>query len=461
VCQGVTRSGVPMAARVLVVDDEEPNRLTLERILVREGIEVLHAPDGRAAVPLLRDERPDLLLTDLKMPGMTGLELMRIARTLDPEIEVIVMTAFGTVETAVEAMKEGAWDFVAKPLRRAELVRALRKALEKRRLVRENKQLREELARAIPHEVVGRSGPMRELLEEARQVADSHASVLITGESGTGKGRLVRWMHEASPRREKPLISVNCGALPEALMESELFGHEAGAFTGATHRREGRFELADGGTLFLDEVTEMAPQLQVKLLRVLQDGEFERLGGTRTLRADVRLLAATNRDPEQAITEGRLREDLYYRLNVIRLDLPPLRARRDDIPLLAWHFLQHSARRNGRQIHALAPEAMDALAAWRWPGNVRELENAIERAVVLCRGDTVELAHLPKALRGEGVAPTQLCFPVGTPLKTVERDMILATLRHCDGDKVVAAELLGITARTIYRREAEWREEEG
>jgi two-component system response regulator HydG len=244
-------------------------------------------------------------------------------------------------------------------------------------------------------------------------------------------------------------------------MESELFGHEAGAFTGATQRREGRFELADGGTLFLDEVTEMAPQLQVKLLRVLQDGEFERLGGTRTLRADVRVLAATNRDPEQAIAEGRLREDLYYRLNVIRLDLPPLRARRDDIPLLAWHFLQHSARRNGRQIQALAPEAMDALIAWRWPGNVRELENAIERAVVLCRGDTVELAHLPKALRGEGAAPTQLCFPVGTPLKTVERDMILATLRHCEGDKVVAAELLGITARTIYRREAEWREEEG
>ncbi len=445
---------------VLVVDDEEANRLALDRILAREGITVSHASDGREALDRIRAEPPDLMLTDLKMPGMTGLELMKAARTLDPDLEVIVMTAYGTVETAVEAMKEGAWDFVTKPLRRSDIVRAVRKALEKRRLVAENRALKDELARAVPDDLVGRSARMRGVLDEARQVADSVASVLITGESGTGKGMLARWIHQASPRRAKRLVTVNCGALPESLLESELFGHEAGAFTGAQGRREGRFELARGGTIFLDEVTEMSPQVQVRLLRVLQEGEYERVGGSKTLQADVRVIAATNRVPEKAIAEGRLREDLFYRLNVIRIHMPGLRERPDDIPLLARHFATLYASRNSRAIRGISPEAADALSAWPWPGNVRELENAIERAVVLNRDDIIDLDDLPPAIRRREGVQAALTFPVGTPIKQVERRMIEATLQSVDGDKALAAQLLGITARTIYRREAEWREEE-
>ncbi len=444
---------------VLVVDDEEANRLTLERILVREGLDVRHAADGRTALRRLREDPPAVLLTDLKMPGMDGIELMRAARLIDPDLEVIVMTAFGTVESAVEAMKEGAWDFVTKPFRRSDIVRAVRKAIEKRALVAENRALKDELARATgAAELIGRAPAFRRVLEEARQVADSMASVLITGESGTGKGVLAGWIHRASPRRDRPMITVNCAALPEALLESELFGHEAGAFTGATGRREGRFDLARGGTLFLDEVTEMSPVVQVKLLRVLQEGEYERVGGTRTLRADVRVIAATNRDPERAMREGRLREDLFYRLNVVRLDLPPLRERPEDIPLLAQAFVQRYAARNRRPIRGLSRAAVDALNRWPWPGNVRELENAIERAVVLSRDDLIDVDDLPPAIREHLDAPDRLVFAVGTPLKVVERRMIEATLRHTGGDKALAASLLGITARTIYRREAEWRE---
>ena len=445
---------------VLVVDDEEANRLTLERILVREGLNVRHAANGREALERAREEPIALMLTDLKMPGMDGLSLMKTARSLDPDLEVIVMTAYGTVEAAVEAMKEGAYDFVTKPLRRAELVRAVRKALEKRALVVENRALKDELARAQPEDLIGRSGPMRALLEEARQVADSEASVLVTGESGTGKGLLARWIHRSSPRRDGRLVTVNCAALPEALLESELFGYEAGAFTGAQGRKEGRFDLARGGTLFLDEITEMSPGVQAKLLRVLQDGEYERVGGTRTLRADVRVIAATNRDPEAVVREGRLREDLYYRLNVIRLHLPPLRERRDDIPLLARHFVALHARRNKRPVSGVSAEAMDVLMMWPWPGNVRELENALERAVVLARGELVGVSDLPPALRNQTSGPSVLHFAVGTPLKDVERDMIEATLKAVGGDKARAAALLGITSRTIYRREAEWRGEE-
>jgi two-component system response regulator HydG len=447
-----------MPPRVLVVDDEAANRAALDRILQREGMEVVHAESGREALEKLRATAPDLLLTDLKMPGITGIELMRGARAIDPAIETIVMTAFGTVETAVEAMKEGAWDFVTKPLRRAELVAACKKALERRSLRAENRALKAELGQVRADELIGRSAPMRALLEEARQVADATASVLLCGESGTGKGKLARLLHELSPRRAKPMVTVNCGALPENLLESELFGHEAGAFTGAVARREGRFELAAGGTLFLDEVTEMSPALQVKLLRVLQDGDYERVGGSRTLRADARIVAATNRDPEQAVAQGTLREDLYYRLNVIRLDLPPLRARADDVPLLAMHFLRLHAARNGRAVDSIAPEALDALCRYRWPGNVRELENVLQRAVVLCRGESIELSHLPAPLREAGPADT-LSFAVGTPLKVIERRMIEATLKQVDGDKTVAAQLLGITTRTLYRREAEWRGE--
>jgi DNA-binding NtrC family response regulator len=443
---------------VLVVDDEEANRLTLERILVREGINVEHAENGQAALIRIRESRPDLVLTDLKMPKMSGMQLMRAAHELDPDLVFVLMTAFGTVETAVSAMKEGAYDFVTKPLRRTEIVRTVQNAVKRRALVKENRSLRDQLDTKRNEDFIGHASAMRAVIEEARQVADSMASVLITGESGTGKGLLARFLHDASPRQEGPLITVNCGALPENLLESELFGYEKGAFTGANERKAGRFDSAAKGTLFLDEITEMSPPVQAKLLRVLQDGEYERLGGTKTLQSDARILAATNSNPEEAVAAGTLREDLFYRLDVIRLHLPPLRERTEDIPILARHFVTHYNRRHGRGIGAIAPDAVEALHAWTWPGNVRELENAIERAVVLCRKDTIGVEDLPPALVAHRGAPTRLTFEVGMPLSLIERRMIEATLARVDGDKTRAAELLGVTSRTLYRRLAEWRD---
>ena len=448
---------------ILVIDDEESNRLALERIFTREGWPVRVAADGRQGLEIRREGDVGVVVSDLKMPGMGGLELLRAARQIAPEVQVILVTAYGTVESAVEAMKEGAYDFVTKPLRRTEVLASVRKALERRDLLRENLQLRQQIAQVTPGELVGQSGSLRSVMEEARQVAPSMASVLLTGESGTGKGLLARSIHSMSGRPGR-LVTINCGALPEALLESELFGYESGAFTGAHGRKEGRFDLAANGTLFLDEVTEMPLPLQVKLLRVLQDGEYERLGGTRTLRAEVRVLAATNRDPEQAVAENRLRSDLYYRLNVIRLHVPALRERRADIALLARHFASRHAARNGKPLRGLDPDAVSALERYGWPGNVRELENALERATILAREDVVRLVDLPPAVRAAASVasePERLTFAPGTPIRDVERQMIEATLRQCNGDRALAANLLGITARTIYRREAEWREESG
>jgi len=449
-----------MSQTILVVDDDESNRVTLERLLGREGYEVHHAATVREAMERLRAHPADLVLTDLKMPGMSGIDLLKAVRTLDPDVEVVVTTAYGTVETAVEAMKEGAYDFVAKPLKRLELVTTVRKALEKRSLQVENRRLREQLAEVGEGEVIGQSDVMRTLIAEVEQVAPADATVLLTGESGTGKGRIARMLHQLSRRRDRRFVTVNCAAIPESLLESELFGYEKGAFTGATQRKEGRFDLARGGTLFLDEITEMASSVQVKLLRVLQEGEYERVGATETLRADVRVIAASNRDIEKEVEEGRLRKDLFYRLNVIRLEIPPLRDRYDDIPLLAQHFLVKFNRKNGTSLQGFTAEALEALAAWPWPGNVRELENAVERAVVLCREDRIDLDDLPAAIRKGRGARQRISFEVGTPLKHVERRMIEETLRSTGGDKVLAASLLGITARTIYRREAEWAQEE-
>jgi two-component system, NtrC family, response regulator HydG len=447
-------------SRVLVVDDDDANRLTLERILQREGYAVAHAATGRDALEVIRAQPIDVVLTDLKMPGMSGIDLLKAARKVDPDVEVVVMTAYGTVETAVEAMKEGAYDFVAKPLKRLELVTALRKAMEKRSLQAENRRLREQLGAIGEGEVIGRSQVMRALLDELEQVAASDATVLLCGESGTGKGRLARLLHRMSRRKDARLVTVNCASLPEALLESELFGYEKGAFTGAVSRKEGRFDLARGGTLFLDEITEVLPPVQVKLLRVLQEGEYERVGGTETLGADVRFIAASNRDIEQEVAAGRFRTDLFYRLNVIRLNVPPLRERPEDVPLLAQHFLVLYSRKNAKEVRAFTPEALEALCAWRWPGNVRELENAVERAVVLSRDDRIGTNDLPPALRKSEGGRKRIAFEVGTPLKTMERRMIEETLRFCNGDKNLAASLMGITARTIYRREAEWGEED-
>jgi two-component system response regulator HydG len=442
---------------ILVVDDEPANRQVLARILTREGYDVEQADDGRQALELLRGGGFELVLTDLKMPGMDGLELLQAVRALGADVEVIVMTAYGTVEAAVGAMKDGAYDFITKPLRRVELVTTVRKALEKRHLASENRSLRARLGEE--DEVIGRSPAMRRLLQEIEQVAPSEASVLLEGESGTGKGLLARRIHASSPRAGGRLITVNCAAIPENLLESELFGYEQGAFTGARGRKEGRFDLARGGTLFLDEVTEMSLATQVKLLRVLQEGEYERVGGTKTLEADCRILSATNRDLDRAVAEGGFRGDLYYRLNVIRVRVPSLSERPEDVPLLAQFFLARYASKNRKQVDGFSAEALDALQGYRWPGNVRELENVVERAVVLARDGSVGLEQLPEPVRQGRGALSMLSFQVGTPIKEMERAMIESTLRFAGGDKNLAANLLGITARTIYRREAEWARE--
>ncbi len=448
VCQTV---GMPF---ILVVDDQEANRVTLERILKREGWEVAQAQDGRTALEQVRQCQPDVVVTDLKMPGMDGLELLRAIKSISPEVEVLMMTAYATVETAVDAMKEGAWDYVTKPLRRTELVSGITKALERRGLVRENKALREQLDGQ--QAVIGSSPAMKRLMEEVAQVAPTDASVLFVGESGTGKGLLARALHRRSRRSEEPMITVNCGAIPDNLLESELFGHEAGAFTGADKRKEGRFDLAAGGSLFLDEVTELPQALQVKLLRVLQDGAYERVGGTRTLQANARVISATNVELEAELESGRFRKDLYYRLNVIQIRVPPLRDRTEDIPLLATHFLEHYSQKNNKHFQGFNPKTLEMLSDYPWPGNVRELENAIERAVVLCRDSQIEPENLPGPIQQTQTSPRTLSFSLGTPLKDMERRMIEETLRHCSGDKGLAANLLGITARTLYRREATW-----
>jgi two-component system response regulator HydG len=447
------------AQTVLIVDDERSILESLGKIFEREGLTVLSAEGGAAGLELLRKHRVGVLLTDLMMPGgMSGMDLLKAARTVAPETEVVLMTAYGTVETAVEAMKEGAYDFVTKPLKRAHVVRIVKNALEKQSLIVENRALRAQLEERRRRTIVGTSLAWRRTMDVIVQAAPSEATVLLLGESGTGKELLARTIHEHSPRAGKPFIPVNCAAIPESILEAELFGYEKGAFTGATSRREGRFEAAHGGTLFLDEIGEIPMHLQVKLLRVLQEGEIERLGASgRPTRIDIRLVAATNKDLHRAVKEGRFREDLYYRLNVISVNIPPLRDRRDDIPLLVEHFIQVYREKNGKPITGCSRRALDLLCDYAWPGNVRELENAIERAVVLTRGQAIGEDDLPREVReqapGLGDAGGRvLAFPIGTPLEVIEREAIHETLRHTKGDKRLAAQLLGIATRTIYRK---------
>lgn len=448
---------------VLVVDDEPGIVDSLRKVFERESLRVVTARNGAEALDVLRKTSVAVMLTDLMMPGMSGLDLLRASRQISPETETVLMTAYGTVENAVEAMKDGAYDFVTKPIKRAHITRAVAKALEKQSLVRENRSLREQLAAQKKHEAVGQSLMWRRTLETVAQAAPSMATVLLLGESGTGKELLARAIHQGSPRSAAPFVAVNCAALPESILEAELFGYERGAFTGAVQRQEGRFAQANGGTLFLDEIGEIPIHVQVKLLRVLQEGEVERLGG-KTVKIDVRLVAATNQDLRLAVREGRFREDLYYRLNVIQIRLPPLRDRRDDVPLLAEHFLRLFAARNGRQVHGFTPDTMLTMERYDWPGNVRELENAVERAVVLTRGPMIGVDDLPQEIRtGTGGAADgrTLAFPVGTPLGEIERRVIHATLDHCGGDKRLCAQILGIATRTIYRRLEEERGVDG
>jgi len=450
-----------MQGTVLVVDDEQENLDSLERIFSREGWRVLLAASAEKGLQTLRSEPVDVVFTDLMMPGMSGQELLRGVRAVAPEAEVVLMTAYGTVEAAVAAMKDGAYDFLTKPLKRHAVLKSAQQALEKRRLLQENKQLRARLAGA-QQPIVGQSPSLRATLDVIRQAAPSSATVLLLGESGTGKELFARALHEHSPRSPGPFVPINCAAIPETILESELFGYERGAFTGAVQRKEGRIERAQGGTLLLDEVGELTPSVQVKLLRFLQEGEIERLGGTGTVKVECRVVAATNQDLQARVREGKFREDLFYRLNVIQVVLPPLRDRPEDIPLLADHFIARYAAKNGKPIRGLTRAALAALESYPWPGNVRELEHAIERAVVLSRGAEIDEADLPESVRSGGAALTAgiagateghtLTVPLGTTMEEIELRVIRETLRQTKGDKNLAAQLLGIAARTIYRK---------
>src|SRR5947207_7892765 len=441
-------------AMLLIADDDPGLRESLERTLTREGYRVILASDGTAALERLQAGGVDLVLTDLKMPGLSGIELLRAVKAIAADVDVILLTAFGTVEEAVKAMKEGAYDFLTKPFQRAQLLRLIRQALERRVLIQQNRALQQRLDDLLAQgAVVGSSPAFRRMMTLVEQVADSSATVLIQGESGTGKELVASTIHARSARSRGPFIAVNCAALPETLLESELFGYEKGAFTGPAGRKEGRCELADGGTLFLDEVSDLSPVTQPKILRVLQEGEFERLGGTHTIQVDVRIVAATNQDLPEMVKEKRFREDLYYRLNVITIRVPPLRERHEDIRVLAQHFLRVYAAKNGRKLEGFSNEALERLESYAWPGNVRELENLIERTVLLSRKDRIDAEDLPEEVAGVKRPPRDAILElVGTPLAEIEQRLLDETLRITGGNKTQAAKLLGIDVRTVARK---------
>lgn len=443
-----------MPVNLLLVDDQSEILEGLKMAFRRTEHNVMAASSGEQAVAILNSEPVDVVLTDLMMEGLDGMAVLRHARSLETPPAVIILTAFGTIEGAVEALKEGAYHYLTKPVNVKELRHLVDKASEHRNLVRENQDLRQQIDKRYGMEgMVGETSEMQQLYDKVRLIAPTKANVLILGESGTGKEVLARAIHQISPRARKPFVAVHCAALPEALLESELFGHERGAFTGAVSKRQGRFELADGGTIFLDEIGEVPLSMQVKLLRVLEAREIQRVGGTDTVPVDVRIVAATNRDLSDEVAEGRFREDLYYRLNVVSVTLPPLRHRRADIPVLARHFLRELAAENHREVPEISKEALEALTAYHWPGNVRELRNVLEQTFVFLRGTTVEAANLPKDLASGKETPKDgLFFPLGLPLEEVETEYLKRTLDSVDGNRTKAADILKISRRTLQRR---------
>jgi DNA-binding NtrC family response regulator len=443
---------VAKKGRILVVDDEANARTALAELLRDEGYDVDMAADAFKALGKHESFGPHVVVTDLKMPGMDGIELIAKLRETDDPPAVVVMTAFGDVSTAVQAMRCGASDYLTKPINFDELLVVLDKIFEHRDLASETRQLRARVRdRVAPDNIIGTAPPMQRVFEIIDQVAPSKATVLITGESGTGKELVANAIHQRSPRSGGPFIKLHCAALAESLLESELFGHEKGSFTGAIGRKDGRFSLADGGTLFLDEIGEVSPSIQVKLLRFLQEREFERVGGTQAIKVDVRVIAATNRNLQDEIAKGRFREDLFYRLNVVALEMPSLRERRADIPALVKFFIDRYAADNGKTIDGCSPQTLELLMNYNWPGNVRELENAIERAVVLCAGSMLEPGHLPPNVK-PAVMPTGMPVVPGATMAEVERYVILETLKATAGSTSRAAEMLGISARTIQYR---------
>ncbi len=444
----------PVAERVLIVEDDPATRSGLAELVQAWGFLTDEAADGEEAMRKVTTFRPAIIVSDLVMPRMGGADLLRALKDQLSDITLILLTAQGTVDSAVEAIKDGAYDYLSKPVDPQRLQILLKKAVERQDTLREVRALRRQLREQGSFgRIIGNSPGIRAVYRVIEQSAPTSASVLISGESGTGKELIAQTIHELSPRATFPFVAINCAAIPETLLESEIFGHEKGAFTGATDRRTGVFELAHRGTLFLDEIAEMMPATQVKLLRVLQERIFRRLGGRQEISVDVRVIAATNQNPQDAVNSGKLREDLFYRLNVFALDLPPLRARREDIPLLVQTFLSEFNRTNAKGIRAVDQEAMYLLERYPWPGNIRELRNVIERATILAESEFIEPRHLPPTLisRGEESLPTLTIAP-GTTVDEAERRLILLTLDHTRNNKTRAAEILGISLKTLHNK---------
>lgn len=441
------------AYSILIIDDEPGNVESLGRIFQREGFEVDVAYDGQQSLEVLRNKSIDIALCDVMMPQFDGLDLLKAIKAVSPYTQVIMISAYGTIDRAVEAMRRGAYDFVSKPLKRREIVKLVHKALETSALIQENQSLREQLRELEKSPLlIGQSAALRHILSIIKQVAQSPSTVLIQGASGTGKELVAREIHRLSSRGHKKFIALNCSAFPETLFDSEMFGYEKGAFTGANTTKQGRFELANGGTLFLDEIGELAPSIQVKLLRVLQERQIERLGGTEPISIDIRLIAATNKDLNAKMEAGNFREDLFYRLNVIKIDVPTLSERREDIPILAQHFLNKYAGSSRHPSLHLTPETVEILQDYAWPGNVRELENAMERSAILASGPILRPSDLPPEIYRTQTEGNFFVIQFGTPLDQIERVVISETLRRTGGDKKIAAQLLGVATRTIYRK---------
>jgi DNA-binding NtrC family response regulator len=453
----------PAPERVLIVEDDSATRSGLAELVQNWGFLTDEAPDGETAMRKITTFRPAIIVSDLVMPRMGGLELLRALQDQLTDLTFILLTAQGTVDSAVEAIKEGAYDYLSKPVDPQRLQILLQKAVERQSTLREVRQLRRQLREQGSFgRIIGNSPGIRTVYRVIEQSAPTSASVLIAGESGTGKELIAQTIHEISPRATFPFVAINCAAIPETLLESEIFGHEKGAFTGATDRRTGVFELAHRGTLFLDEIAEMMPATQVKLLRVLQERTFRRLGGRQEISVDVRVIAATNVIPQEAVNSGKLREDLFYRLNVFALDLPPLRERREDIPLLVQSFLNEFNRTNGKAVRGVDQEALYLMERYPWPGNIRELRNVIERATILADSEFIESKHLPPTLitRGEESLPTMTISP-GTTVDEAERRLILLTLDHTRNNKTRAAEILGISLKTLHNKLNRMKDETG
>ncbi len=451
------------APLLLIVDDDRSHRLMLATLMEEWGYRIREAEDGQQALQIVRDKPVDLILMDMRMPKMDGIEATKAIHGHNPAIPIIVVTAYSSVPTAVEALKSGALDYVTKPIDFEALKVVLERALEHTRLKEENQNLRSLLARFQTGDIIGSSVAMDKVLELVAVVAPTDATVLITGESGTGKGIVARAIHANSSRKEKVLVEVNCAAIPETLMESELFGYEKGSFTGAEKPRKGRFSVADGGTIFLDEIGELSPPMQAKLLRVLQDGEIQRIGSDTALPVDVRVLAATNRDISAMVADGTFREDLYYRLNVFPVNIPPLRERTEDIPPLAQHFLKRLSSKNQKKINGITPLAMDLMLRYSWPGNVRELENAIERSVILSREAYISPVELPPCVQRAGAEDAACSMPdhkgKEASLARLEKEAVLQILKEVEGNKSEAARRLGITRRTLKLKLRKYMEE--